>query len=231
MGQRKKKKRRTVKGETSSNIRDETNVYSSSFIDNIPEAPVFKPTMEEFKDPMKYLLSIREKIQASGIAVIEPPEEWREKQLNLFGKLVDYDSMRIGTKIQPLYRLQNREDLSTLFFLHLQDFHRTVLKSEMGASPRLDGNIIDFWAFYCFMKDIGGYSKCSGENLKNIAKKLKINITSAGGLKPLRNIYAYYVLPYENYVNQPPEENPIERFATPFNKYYLTLRKKVREEK
>ncbi len=40
----------------------------------VPDAPVFRPTVEEFGDPLKYITGIRHLVQKSGIAKIVPPE-------------------------------------------------------------------------------------------------------------------------------------------------------------
>lgn len=40
----------------------------------VPDAPVFRPTVEEFGDPLKYITGIRHLVQKSGIAKIIPPE-------------------------------------------------------------------------------------------------------------------------------------------------------------
>ena len=38
-----------------------------------PEAPVFQPTAEEFKDPVSYLTRIRPVVVNTGICKIRPP--------------------------------------------------------------------------------------------------------------------------------------------------------------
>ena len=38
-----------------------------------PEAPVFQPTAEEFKDPIAYLTKIRPVVMNTGICRIRPP--------------------------------------------------------------------------------------------------------------------------------------------------------------
>ena len=42
----------------------------------VPDAPVYYPTVEEFKDPMAYIDSIREEASLYGICKIVPPKEW-----------------------------------------------------------------------------------------------------------------------------------------------------------
>ena len=38
-----------------------------------PEAPVFRPTMEEFRDPVAYITKIRPIVVNTGICKIQPP--------------------------------------------------------------------------------------------------------------------------------------------------------------
>lgn len=46
---------------------------SSSWMDQLPEAPVFRPTREEFADPLAYISSIRAAAEPWGICKIVPP--------------------------------------------------------------------------------------------------------------------------------------------------------------
>lgn len=42
----------------------------------IPEAPTFKPSEEEFRDPMEYIRRIAPQGRKYGIAKIIPPDSW-----------------------------------------------------------------------------------------------------------------------------------------------------------
>jgi histone demethylase JARID1 len=43
----------------------------------LQEAPTYRPTTEQFKDPVQYINSIREEAQKYGIARIVPPDSWK----------------------------------------------------------------------------------------------------------------------------------------------------------
>jgi hypothetical protein len=73
----------------------------------LPEAPTFRPTEEEFEDPMKYIASIREKAKKYGICKIIPPSsKWLQGKP--FWKVVNGDKMIFETKAQNIHQLQNR---------------------------------------------------------------------------------------------------------------------------
>lgn len=53
-----------------------------------PEAPVFQPTLEEFKDPVSYLTKIRPVVVNTGICKIRPPPVRVLTNFNLFRSIV-----------------------------------------------------------------------------------------------------------------------------------------------
>ena len=59
-----------------------------------PEAPVFTPTIEEFKDSMAYIEKIRPIAEKFGICKIRPPDEWRPPFM------VDLDKLKFKPRIQ-----------------------------------------------------------------------------------------------------------------------------------
>lgn len=58
-----------------------------------PEAPVFEPTWEEFKDPLAYLGKIRPIAEKSGICKIRPPPV---SPIQIFMLEISYDHFKVS---------------------------------------------------------------------------------------------------------------------------------------
>lgn len=69
---------------------------------DIPEAPCFTPTAEEWRDPMKYIRSISEAGYRYGIVRIVPPEGWNPP----CGLSTDVVSRKFSTRRQAVHSLQ-----------------------------------------------------------------------------------------------------------------------------
>lgn len=64
----------TVERRGQSNVT--SDVARKSRLFNIPEAPVFRPTEDEFREPMEYFRKIAPEGRKYGIIKIVPPEAW-----------------------------------------------------------------------------------------------------------------------------------------------------------
>ena len=81
------------------NSRQETRRVN--LVDDIPEAPVKRPSLEEFMDPIKYILSIKSECEMYGMCKIIPPEGWNPPFC------VDFDNpLKFKTKEQKVHKLQ-----------------------------------------------------------------------------------------------------------------------------
>ena len=74
-----------------------------SDVDTLPEAPAFRPTEEEWRDPLAYIASIAAAAESAGIARIVPPSGWRRTP---FRNPVAGTGLVFETKRQELHRLQ-----------------------------------------------------------------------------------------------------------------------------
>ena len=68
---------------------------------DVPDAPVYYPTVEEFMNPLKYISSIRAEAERYGICKIVPPAEWRPPCMLDFN-----DPRKFPTKLQVINVLQ-----------------------------------------------------------------------------------------------------------------------------
>lgn len=78
---------------------------------SLPSAPVFCPTVEEFKDAWTFLRSVSERIAEHGICVVQPPPKsaWDK---NSFLKYIDPNTFRFATKVQNIHQLFNFRKMS-----------------------------------------------------------------------------------------------------------------------
>lgn len=101
----------------------------------VPDAPVFRPTVEEFGDPLKYITGIRHLVQKSGIAKIIPPEgesndaRTREKE-RAHGSCACAPPLIKTRKESPL-----NVPLTQSVFLHLPENNRLEARVFSQSTP------------------------------------------------------------------------------------------------
>lgn len=133
----------------------------------LPEAPVFRPTLEEFEDPIAYITKIRPIGEAAGICRIIPPPEWERK---VFFKNVDLREFRFVTKAQSIHRMFNRNGPNVTFLSHLKKFMRNVQQQNFNQLPVVDGQPLDLYRFYLVTESLGGLT-----NVRTIKPSLSPN--------------------------------------------------------
>mmetsp|Transcript_32656 Transcript_32656/g.73723 ORF Transcript_32656/g.73723 Transcript_32656/m.73723 type:complete len:541 (+) Transcript_32656:516-2138(+) len=88
-----------------------------SGLGEIEEAPVFYPTAEEFKDPIKYISSIKATAVHFGICRIVPPEGWQNPTQ------VDYESKKkFATKLQRMSLMQDGRAMGDGHFYDVRQY-------------------------------------------------------------------------------------------------------------
>eukprot|EP00957_Ditylum_brightwellii_P189121 14395848-Ditylum_brightwellii.AAC.1 len=75
---------------------------AEDFLD-VPEAPTYYPTEEEFSHPLEYLRKVRDEAAHYGICRIVPPASWAPPFA------LDKDKFSFKTRIQAVNELQSRE--------------------------------------------------------------------------------------------------------------------------
>lgn len=160
------------------------------------EAPVFRPTPEEFAEPLRYIASIREDGEHAGICRIIPPQGWDVP-------LALSKTASFPVTVQPVTELQQRLRSSqawrTQYSLFLQQCGEKIPKQ-----PIWGGRPLDLWALYNAVSKRGGYSKvCAEGRWKEVARTLQalepsVVLNTTASLS-LRTAYERHLVHFEQY--------------------------------
>lgn len=77
-------------------------------LEDIPQAPVYYPTEEEFEDPYAYMNCIRNEAEKYGICKIVPPKTYQRTMLHAFETILQRMNFQFKTKVQNVHQLQRR---------------------------------------------------------------------------------------------------------------------------
>ncbi len=133
---------------------DEASVF------DLPEAPVFYPTPEEFENPWRFLNSIRHIIRQTGICVIQPPHSdgpqgW---DFESFEKHIDPKNFVIATKQQNVHQMQSREGPSVNYARQLVRFWAEH-GQPIEVLPEVQGIVVDFKKLNESVEAHGGFDE------------------------------------------------------------------------
>lgn len=169
-----------------------------------PEAPVFEPTPEEFKDPLKYIAKIRSKAQEFGICKIKPPENWYSP----FS--LDIDHLKFTTNIQKL----NELDASTRVKLHFVESLTCFwqLFSNDFKIPVLEQRSLDCCSLYNIVESEGGHIEVSlKQKWSEVACRMGfIDEASSSKLKAYYEKWLYPFVHVLNTVNNVTSNQPVK---------------------
>lgn len=174
-----------------------TSVTSGNGSLNIPLAPVYYPSEEEFKDPLEFIYKIRAEAEPYGICKIVPPKSWKPPFA------LDLNSFTFPTKTQAIHQLQARPAScdSKTFELEYVRF----LEAHCGRKSRkkviFEGEELDLCKLFNAAKRFGGYDKVTkekkwGEVFKFVRPGNKI---SECAKYVLGQLYREHLYDYEEY--------------------------------
>ena len=116
----------------------------------IPDAPVFRPTAAQFRDPLRYVASIRREAEPFGICKIVPPRGWKVESA------VDWNSTKkFATKRQRLHELGEGQPFGDGREYTLEEYQRMAdefYARRIAKYPDLKGDALlkrleeDYWA-------------------------------------------------------------------------------------
>jgi hypothetical protein len=130
--------------------------HLASIFPELPEAPVFYPTVEEFKNPIEFIKSVRDKVAHFGICRIVPPAEWDRAS---FRRNIDPNTFRFPTKVQNVHQFLHRTGACEKFLKKLKKFWSRVEQQPLNSLPRVDGIEIDLHRLFNFVEEHGGVAQ------------------------------------------------------------------------
>ncbi|XP_010934762.1 lysine-specific demethylase JMJ17 [Elaeis guineensis] len=163
----------------------------------LPQAPVFYPTEEEFKDPLEFIYKIRPQAEPFGICRIVPPKSWNPPFA------LDRDAFSFPTKTQDIHHLQARPpscDPKT-FDLEYGRFLEDHLGKKQKRRVVFEGDELDLCRLFNAVKRYGGYDKvCKEKRWGDVARFVR----SAGKISEcakhvLSQLYLEHLYDYEEY--------------------------------
>ncbi|PVD21057.1 hypothetical protein C0Q70_19223 [Pomacea canaliculata] len=155
----------------------------------LEEMSTFRPSEEEFSDPISYISSIKEQAEPFGMCKIIPPASWKmESKVN--------EEIRFTTQIQHLHRLCNRWGSSVEHTTAINHHLRGVV-NDHNAIPQIGGVEVDLPQLYRMIRDFGGLQNIvDKKQWVKVADAMKIPKTAHDRVTRLYDIYCKHVLPY-----------------------------------
>jgi [histone H3]-trimethyl-L-lysine4 demethylase len=117
--------------------------------EQLPEAITFKPSMQDFADPLKYIEQIRPLGEKYGICKIVPPKGWKPP----FS--IDSTNFKFTPRVQHLNELEAVTRAKLNFLDKLSKFWE--LQGKKFRMPVLEKNFVDLYKLNKLVNAMGGY--------------------------------------------------------------------------
>ncbi|EJD48519.1 hypothetical protein AURDEDRAFT_183424 [Auricularia subglabra TFB-10046 SS5] len=157
----------------------------------LEDCPVFYPSLEEFKDPMKYMQVVGPKARDYGICKIVPPVGWK------MPFVTDTETFRFTTRLQRLNSIEASSRAKLTFLEQLYRFHSSQGNTNI-AVPTVNYRRLDLWLLRKEVQKLGGYDAvCKNKKWGELAQIMGYN--AQGVAAQLKASYSKVILPFENY--------------------------------
>ncbi|QIX02225.1 hypothetical protein AMS68_007742 [Peltaster fructicola] len=160
----------------------------------IPDAPIFRPTEEEFRDPMEYMRKIAPEGRKYGIVKIIPPESWNP------AFAINTERFHFRTRRQELNSVEGGNRVNNDYLDQLAKFHKTHGHSlnRFQASTSDHSTCTDSKT----VERKGGFDAvCKGKRWAEVGRDLGYSGKIMSSLSTsLKNSYQKWLLPYEDYL-------------------------------
>ncbi|CAD6500383.1 BgTH12-07560 [Blumeria graminis f. sp. triticale] len=161
----------------------------------LQEAPTYRPTEDEFKDPFAYIKSIAPEASQYGICKIIPPDSWRPEFA------IDTERFHFRTRKQELNSVEGSTRANLTYLDQLAKFHKQH-GTNLNRFPSVDKRPLDLYKLKKAVEARGGFEKvCKLKKWAEIGRDLGYSGKIMSSLSTsLKNSYQRWLYPYEEYL-------------------------------
>ncbi|KZF20320.1 PHD transcription factor [Xylona heveae TC161] len=161
----------------------------------IQEAPTYRPTSEEFKDPMEYIRKIVPEGMKYGIVKVVPPDDWNPEFA------IDTERFHFRTRKQELNSVEGGTRANLNYLDQLAKFHKQH-GNNLNRFPSVDKRPLDLYKLKKAVEVRGGFDKvCKLKKWAEIGRDLGYSGKIMSSLSTsLKNSYQKWLHPYEEYL-------------------------------
>lgn len=157
------------------------------------ECPVFRPTPEEFKNPLAYISKIRPIAEKCGIAKILPPESWSPPFA------VDVDKLKFTPRVQRLNELEAKTRVKLNFLDQIAKFWE--LQGSSLKIPMVERKALDLYTLHRMVQEEGGMEQTTKERKwAKVANRMSYPSSKSVGAT-LKAHYERILHPFEVYTS------------------------------
>ncbi|TGO75770.1 hypothetical protein BELL_0193g00030 [Botrytis elliptica] len=161
----------------------------------LEEAPTYRPTAEEFKDPYAYIRSIAPEARKYGICKVIPPDSWKPEFA------IDTERFHFRTRKQELNSVEGSTRANLTYLDQLAKFHKQH-GTNLNRFPSVDKRPLDLYKLKKAVDTRGGFEKvCKLKKWAEIGRDLGYSGKIMSSLSTsLKNSYQRWLHPYEEYL-------------------------------
>ncbi|KAI5461666.1 jumonji superfamily protein [Mariannaea sp. PMI_226] len=161
----------------------------------LEEAPSYRPTEEEWRDPFEYMRKISPEASKYGICKIIPPESWNPDFA------IDTEKFHFRTRKQELNSVEGSTRANLSYLDGLAKFHKQH-GNNLHRLPYVDKKPLDLYRLKKAVESRGGFEKvCKLKKWAEIGRDLGYSGKIMSSLSTsLKNSYQRWLCPYEEYL-------------------------------
>ncbi|KXX73938.1 Lid2 complex component lid2 [Madurella mycetomatis] len=161
----------------------------------LQEAPTYRPTEEEWKEPFEYIRKISQEAREYGLCKIIPPESWNPDFA------IDTERFHFRTRKQELNSVEGSTRANLSYLDALAKFHKQQ-GTNLTRWPYVDKKPLDLYRLKKAVEARGGFEKvCKLKKWAEIGRDLGYSGKIMSSLSTsLKNSYQKWLCPYEDYL-------------------------------